>query len=148
VPESLFRIAPLPSVAVIVPVFVRVVIISSFRIVKDVALIVPAFDIKSKDLPETVPSITTIPLVDINDPDEVIVKDELVPLFVKRILEDEAVALKVMSAFDPVIEKVLEQSEEIVVVPDTSSQAYDTLENVEINKIKTVVHKIEIILFV
>ena len=53
-----------------------------------------------------------------------------------------------MSAFDPVIEKVLEQSEEIVVVPDTSSQAYDTLENVEINKIKTVVHKIEIILFV
>ena len=93
-------------------------------------------------------AITIPPLVDINDPDEVIVNDEFVPLFVKLILAEETVALKVMSAFDPVIEKALEQSEEIVVVPDTSSQAYDTLENVEINKIKTVAHKIEIILFV
>jgi hypothetical protein len=91
-----------------------------------------------------VPSITIPPLVDINDPNEVIVKDELVPLFVKRILEEEAVALKVMSAFDPVIEKALEQSEEIVVVPDTSSQAYDTLENVEINKDKVIIYKITI----
>ena len=68
-------------------------------------------------------AITIPPLVDINDPDEVIVKAEFVPLFVKLILAEETVALKVMSAFDPVIEKALEQSEEIVVVPDTSSQA-------------------------
>ena len=49
-----------------------------------------------------------------------------------------------MSAFDPVIEKALEQSEEIVVVPDTSSQAYDTLENVEINRDKIIINKITI----
>ena len=61
---------------------------------------------------------------------------------------EEISASIVISALEPVISKSLEQSEEIVVVPDTSSQAYDTLENVEINKIKTVAHKIEIILFV
>ena len=49
---------------------------------------------------------------------------------------EEISASIVISALEPVISKSLEQSEEIVVVPDTSSQAYDTLENVEINKDK------------
>ena len=65
----------------------------------------------------------------------------LVLLFwIKRplLVFEEISASIVISALEPVISKSLEQSEEIVVVPDTSSQAYDTLENVEINKDKVI----------
>ena len=73
------------------------------------------------------------------------VKDEFVPLFSNKLLTFAAAsALNVISALEPVISKSLEQSEEIVVVPDTSSQAYDTLENVEINKDKVIINKITI----